>query len=203
MTEEKGIQITRGSKQVDKVSPQNGIEISHSGRPVTGAVPELAELPFRCASTGKGFKVLLEKKQTTQSSRYRVISVLREGQSGRQKEDASSSGSKRFDVDVNNIDGIHTIRCPHCSGGRHAVLQCGCGGLACGGAVRYEGNRQYQECPWCHSVGVITGDIERLSCEKSTSHRGLPSRGSSQQQLKTTADTSLKLPSGQNQVTKR
>jgi Zn-finger nucleic acid-binding protein len=104
---------------------------------------------------------------------------------------------------VGNIDGIHTIKCPHCSGGRHAVLQCGCGGLACGGRVRYEGNRQYQECPWCHSVGVIRGEIEKLGGERSTSHRGLPSRGSSQQQLKTTADTSLKLPSGQRKMTKR
>lgn len=203
MTEERGIQITRGSKQVTRISSQNGIEISHSGRPIAGAVPELVKLPLRCASTGKGFKVLLEKKQTAQTSRYRVISVLREGQSGRQKGEVSSSSFRKFDIDVNKIDGIHNIKCPYCSGSRHAVIQCGCGGLACGGGVRHEGNRQYQECPWCHSVGVIRGEIEKLSGERSTSHRGLPTRGSSEQQLRTIADTAPKLPSGQKQITKR
>lgn len=203
MTEERGIQITRGSKQVNKVSPQNGIEISHSGRPISGAAPELIELPFRCASTRRGFKVLLEGKQTAHTTRYKVISVIKEGETGRQNKAVSSPSLRKFDMDVNKVDGIHTIKCPHCSGGKYAVLQCGCGGLACGGGVRHEGNKQYQECPWCHSVGIITGDIEKLSGEKSTSHRGLPSRGSSQQQLKTSADTTPKLSSGQREMTKR
>jgi hypothetical protein len=203
MTEERGIQITRGAKQVNKVSPQNGIEISHSGRPIAGTVPEMVEVPFRCASTGKGFKVLLEKKQTTQSSRYRVISILKEGETGRQGEAVSSPTLKKLDIDINKIDRIHNIKCPYCGGGKYALLQCGCGGLACGGGVRHEGNRQYQECPWCHSVGVIRGEIEKLSGERSTSHRGLPRSSSSQQQLKTSTDTAPKLPPGQKQMTKQ
>ena len=197
MTEEKGIQITRGSKQVSKISSQNGIEISRSGKPISGAVAELVELEFRCASTRKGFKILLERKLTVQTSRYRVVSILK-GESSQQKKAVSSSSVRNLDININEIDGIHTVKCPYCGGGKHALIKCGCGGLSCGGGVRSEGNREYQECPWCGSVGVIQGYFEKLSGERCTSRRGLSSRGSSQQQIKTTADTALKLPSGKN-----
>jgi hypothetical protein len=203
MTEEKGIQIVRGSKQVTRVRSQSGIEISHSGKPISGAAPELVELQFRCASTRKGFKVLLEGKQTAQTIRYRLMGILKERETGRQEEAVSSPALKKLDIDINKIDGIHTIKCPHCGGGRHAVLQCECGGLACGGGVRHEGGRQYQECPWCHSVGVIKGDIERLSGERPISQRGLPRSAGSQRQLRTSADSAPKLPPGQRQMTKQ
>ena len=202
MTEEKGIQITRGSKQVSKVSSHDGIEISHSEKPISGAVSELLEVRVRCASTRKGFKLLLERKRTAQASRYKVVSILKE-ESGRQKKAVSSSNARELDIDIKEIDGILALRCPYCSSGRYSLIKCGCGGLSCGGGVYREGNSQYQECPWCQSIGVIRGHIETLSGERSTPRQGLPSRGSSQQKLKTTADAALKLPSGQRQVTKQ
>jgi hypothetical protein len=202
MTEEKGIQITRGSKEVIKFSSQDGIEISHSEKPISGAVSESLELQVRCASTRKGFKLLLERKRTGQTSRYRVMSILKE-ESGRKTKAVSSSSARTIDIDINQIDGILAVQCPYCGGGKYSLIKCACGGLSCGGGVHREGNSQYQECPWCQSVGVIRGHIETLSGERSSPRQGLPSRGNSQQQLKTTADAALKLPSGQKPVTKQ
>jgi hypothetical protein len=202
MTEERGIEITRGPQQVSKVSSHNGIEITHSEKPISGAVSESLELQVRCASTRKGFKLLLERKRTVQASRYRVVSVLKE-ESDRKTKAVSSTDARRLDIDIRQIDGILAVQCPYCGGGKYSLIQCGCGGLACGGGVHSEGNSQYQECPWCQSTGVIRGHIETLSGERSSLRQGLPGRSSSQQQLKATADATLKLPSGQKQVTKQ
>jgi len=198
MTEEKGIQITRGSKEVSKISSQNGIEISRSGKPINGAVPELLDLEFRCASTRKSYRILLEARRTAQTNRYKVISILK-GESGPQSKAVSSSSVRKLDININEIDGIHSVKCPHCGGGKSAMIQCGCGGLSCGGGVRSEGNKQYQECPWCRSVGVIGGYIEKLTGERSTSRRGLSSKGSSKQQIRIT-DEVQKLPPGNKQI---
>lgn len=75
---ERGIEITRGSKPTAGIHSHTGIEVSHSGKPVSGAVPESMELEVRCASTGSGFRVVLEERRVHQTSRYKVVGTLRE-----------------------------------------------------------------------------------------------------------------------------
>ena len=191
MTDKEGIQIRRGSRQVATTGSQDGIEISRSGKPVSGAAPELVELQLRCGKTRKGFKIILERKRTAQTGRYRVVSIL-EGHSTEKNKTGSSAGVRSLDININEIDGIDTAKCPYCGGGKHALIKCGCGGVSCGGGVRREGNRESHKCPWCGSVGIIQGYIENLSGERSASHRGLPGGGISQQQLPTNSAPRLR-----------
>ena len=58
MTEEKGIQITRGLRDMSRLDSRYGIEMSRTGKPISGRVPELLELDFRCGITHKGFRVM-------------------------------------------------------------------------------------------------------------------------------------------------
>jgi len=67
MTEEKSIQITRGTKDISRPSSNYGIEINRTGKPIVGSVPELLELDFRCGVTRKGFRVIIEEEKMSES----------------------------------------------------------------------------------------------------------------------------------------
>lgn len=164
-TEGKGIQISKGTKDTNKTDPRFSIEINRTGKPTTGQVPELLELNFRCGVTKKDFRALIEGEQTARGNRYKVFEVLKVDGSP-QKNTLSSYQAKKLDINVENIEGISSLKCPYCRGSKSTVIKCGCGGLSCGGGVRREGNRDYHECPWCGSIGIISGHIETLSGEK-------------------------------------
>jgi len=201
MTEEKGIQITKGSTNISKVNSQSGIEISRSGKPISGAAPELLEVAFRCASKRKPFKILLEGQPTgSKNYRYKVVHILK-GEEPSQQKAISWSRAKKHDININEIKGIHNVECPHC-GNKSGIIRCQCGGLSCRGGVRREGNRQYQECPWCRSVGIISGYFKELSGERSGSRQAQSNRGSAKKQIETTGESVQKLTSGNKEVMK-
>jgi len=202
MTEEKGIQITRGSKEVSRPSSRYGIEISRTGKPIEGQVPELLELDIRCGITRKGFRVIIEGKQTVRGNRYRVVKVLKV-ENLTQSKTVSSYKANKLDINVEEIEGISNVKCPHCRGGKSAVIKCGCGGLSCGGGIRREGNREYHECPWCRSVGIIKGNIETLSGGRTPSREVLGEREVGKQILKSTHNSVKLLPPGSRQMQKR
>ena len=165
-------------------------------------VPELLELDFRCGITRKSFRVIIEGKQTVRGYRYKVVKVLKVDNFSQSKT-VSSDKAKKLDINIEEIEGISTVKCPHCRGGKSAVIKCGCSGLSCGGGVRREGNKEYHECPWCRSVGIIKGHIETLSGKRPPSSEMLAGRDISKQVLKST-DASVKtLPPGSKQVQKR
>ncbi len=202
MTEEKSIQITRGTKDLSKPSSRYGIEINRTGKPIVGSVPELLELDFRCGVTRKSFRVIIEGEKNAGVNRYKLVKVLKTDDFS-QSRLAHSYKPRKLDIKVEEIKGISNVKCPYCKGGKSSVIQCGCGGLSCGGRVRREGNREYHKCPWCQSVGIITGHIETLSGERSSSRQILQSRESTKQTLILT-DTPLKtLPPGSKQIQER
>jgi len=202
MTEEKGIQIKRGSKDLSRPSARYGIEISRTGKPTIGMVPELFELDFRCGLTRKGFRVIIEGEQTVRGNRYKVVKVLKVDNLVK-NQTVSSYKAKKLDINVEEIEGISTVKCPYCRGGKSTVIKCGCGGLSCGGGVRREGNQDYHECPWCQSVGIIKGHIETLSGERTPSHEILGVKEVSKQLLKSTDVSVKKLPPVIKQIQKR
>jgi len=165
-------------------------------------VPELLELDFRCGITRKGFRVIIEGEQTVRGHRYKVVKVLKVDNLSQSKT-VSSYKAKKLDINVEEIEGISTVKCPHCRGGKSTVIKCGCGGLSCGGGVRREGNKEYQECPWCRSVAIIKGHIETLSGERSASREILAVKEVSKQMLKSTDASTKTLPSGSKQVQKQ
>lgn len=205
-TEGKGIQITRGIRDTSKTGSRFNIEINRTGKPAIGQVPELLELNFRCGVTKRDFRVLIEGEQTARGNHYKVVEVLKVDSSS-QKHTVSSYQSKNKDISVENIEGISSLKCPYCRGSKSTVIKCGCGGLSCGGGVRKEGNRHYHECPWCGSIGIITGHIETLSGEKKPSREILGDREKSKpisKQVFISNEASLKtLPPGNKQVQKR
>lgn len=199
----KGIQITKGSKEANGPSYSYGIEISRTGKPIEGKVPELLGLAFRCGVTRRNFQVIIEEKQTGREFHYKVVKVLQvDGHPRDQK--VSPYQPIKLDINVGNIEGITNVKCPHCGGGKIAVIKCGCGGLSCGGGIKREGEREYNECPWCRSVGIIKGNIETLSGEKTRSHDMLRGdREVSMGILKSTNPSVKTLPSGSKQLQKR
>ena len=202
MTEEKGIQITRGSKDVSRPSSGHGIEISRTGKPIVGMVPELLELDFRCGITSKDFRVIIEGEKTAQGHRYKLVKVIKVDNIPQSKAGPYYK-QKKLDINVEEIKGISNVKCPYCSGGKSRVIKCGCGGLSCGGGVRREGNKEYHKCPWCKSVGIITGHIETLSGERSTLSQTLPNREGSNQMLRSANPPVKTLPPGSRQIQKR
>jgi len=202
MTDGKSIQITRGNKDLSRPGSNYGIEINRTGKPTVGSVPELLELDFRCGVTRKGFRVIIEGEKNDRGNRYKLKDVLKTDDFS-QSRTAPSYKQKKLDIDVEEIKGISNVKCPYCRGGKSWVIKCGCGGLSCGGGVRREGNKEYHKCPWCQSVGIITGRIETLSGERSSSRQTLPNREVSKQTLIST-DAPLKtLPPGSKQIQKR
>ena len=194
----KDVQKVGESKDIHVAISQKGIEISRKGEPISGLVPELVELDFRCGVNRKDFRIIVERQQNIRGRHYKVTQVLKVENLSKSKA-ASKYKAKNLDISVEEIEGISTFQCPHCRGGKSAVLQCGCGGLSCGGGIRSEGNKEYHECPWCGSVGVIEGHIKTLSGERSPLRETLAVRDTSKQALKTTSYSVKTLPSGSKQ----
>ena len=163
--------------------------------------PSIAGIELRCATTRKAFRVIIETTQPSHHYRYRVLQVSKE-ESVSQNSTISSHKIKILDINISEIEGISTIRCPYCLGGESAVIKCGCGELSCGGGVSNKAGKQYHKCPWCNSVGIINGYIKNLSGGKSPRHEILPGRNNSKQLLKN-IDTPMKiLQSGTKQIQK-
>lgn len=194
----KDVQKVGESKDIHVAISQKGIEISRKGEPISGLVPELVELDFRCGVNRKDFRIIVERQQNIRGRHYKVTQVLKVENLSKSKT-ASKYKAKNLDINVEEIEGISTFQCPHCRGGKSAVLQCGCGGLSCGGGIRSEGNKEYHECPWCGSVGVIEGHIKTLSGERSPLRETLAVRDTSKQALKTTSYSVKTLPPGSKQ----
>jgi DNA-directed RNA polymerase subunit RPC12/RpoP len=191
----KDIQKVGESKDIHIAISQKGIEISRKGEPVSGLVPELVELDFRCGVNHKGFHAIVEGQQNTRGRHYKVTQVLKSENLSKGKA-ASKHRAKNLDISVEEIEGISTLQCPYCRGGKSAVLQCGCGGLSCGGGIWSKGNKEYYECPWCGSIGVIKGHIKTLSGERSPLQETLIARDISKQAPKTTNYSAKTLPLG-------
>jgi predicted RNA-binding Zn-ribbon protein involved in translation (DUF1610 family) len=188
------------SKDIHVAISQKGIEISRKGEPISGLVPELVELDFRCGVNRKDFRIIVERQQNIRGRHYKVTQVLKVENLSKSKA-ASKHKAKNLDISVEEIEGISTFQCPHCRGGKSAFLQCGCGGLSCGGGIRSEGNKNYHVCPWCGSLGVIEGHIKTLSGERSPLRETLTARDINKQALKTTNYSSKTLPPGSKQQT--
>jgi hypothetical protein len=211
MAEEKGIQISKHSngiqiskedRETKKNSYKYDIEISRTGKPVNGSIPELVELDFRCGTTRKDFQVIIEGERTSHGIWYKVTNI-RKTDSHPHEHKTSSETKKQLNINIEEIKGISTIQCPYCRGGKSAIIKCDCEGLSCGGGVKQEGDRTYHECPWCHSVGVISGHIESLSGERSTSHQIYENRTSNSQMIPRDNDPNVKLLSGNKQIQKK
>jgi predicted RNA-binding Zn-ribbon protein involved in translation (DUF1610 family) len=198
----KDVQKVGESKDIHVAISQKGIEISRKGKPISGLVPELVELDFRCGVNHKGFRIIIEGQQNIRGRHYKVIQVLKVENLSKSKA-ASTYKAKNLDINVEEIEGISTFQCPHCKGGKSAVIKCGCGGLSCGGGIRNEGGKEYHDCPWCGSVGVIEGHIETLSGERSPLRETLTVRDISKQALKITDHSVKTLPPGGKQVQNR
>jgi hypothetical protein len=197
----KDVQKVGESKDIHVAISQKGIEISRKGKPISGLVPELVELDFRCGINHKDFRIIVEKQQNSRGRHYKVTQVLKVENLPKSMP-ASKYKAKNLDINVEEIEGISTFQCPHCRGGKSAVIQCGCGGLSCGGGRRSEGNKEYHECPWCGSVGVIEGHIKTLSGERSPLRETLTVRDISKQALKITDYSAKMLGSGDKKITK-
>jgi predicted RNA-binding Zn-ribbon protein involved in translation (DUF1610 family) len=197
----KDVQKVGESKDIHVAISQKGIEISRKGKPISGLVPELVELDFRCGINHKDFRIIVEKQQNSRGRHYKVTQVLKVENLPKSMP-ASKYKAKNLDINVEEIEGISTFQCPHCRGGKSAVIQCGCGGLSCGGGIRSEGNKEYHECPWCGSVGVIEGHIKTLSGERSPLRETLTVRDISKQALKITDYSAKMLGSGDKKITK-
>ncbi|MFC2049905.1 TerY-C metal binding domain-containing protein [Chloroflexota bacterium] len=197
----KDVQKVGESKDIHVAISQKGIEISRKGEPISGLVPELVELDFRCGVNRKDFRIIVEKQQNIRGRHYKVTQVLKVENLPKSKT-ASNHKAKNLDINVEEIEGISTFQCPHCRGGKSAVLQCGCGGLSCGGGIRSEGNKEYHECPWCGSIGVIEDHIKTLSGERSPLRETLTVRDTSKQALKITDYSAKMLRSGDKKITK-
>ena len=199
----KDVQKVGESKDTHMAISQKGIEISHKGKPISGTVPELVELDFRCGVNRKGFRIIIEGQQNIRERHYKVIQVLKVENLSKSKA-ASTYKAKNLDINVEEIEGISTFQCPYCKGGKSAVIKCGCGGLSCGGGIRKQGNKEYQECPWCGSVGALTPPHPlTLSGERSPLRETITFRNISKQAPKIT-DYSIKtLPPGSKQVQNR
>ena len=182
----KDVQKVEESKDMHVAISQKGIEISRKGEPISGVVPELVELDFRCGVNRKGFRIIIEGQQNIRGRNYKIAQVLKEEKLSRNKE-ASKHKPKNLDISVEEIEGISTLQCPYCRGGKSAVIKCGCGGLSCGGGMRSEGNKDYHECPWCGSVGIIQGSIKNLSGERAPLHETLKVSDGNKQSIKTTS----------------
>lgn len=198
----KDIQRVGEIKDIHVAISQKGIEISRRGKPISGMVPELVELDFRCGVNRKGFRIIIEGQQDIRGRHYKVTQALKVENLSKSKV-ASKYEAKNLDINVEEIEGISTFQCPHCGGGKSAVIKCGCGGLSCGGGIRSEGNKEYHECPWCGSIGVIKGHIETLSGERSPLREALTIRDTSKRVLKTTDYSAKALPPGGKQVQNR
>jgi len=191
----KDVQKVGESKDIHVAVSQKGIEISRKGEPISGLFPEIVELDFRCGVNLKGFRITIERQQNTRGRHYKIAQVLKVENLSKSKA-ISKHKAKNLDISVEEIEGISTLQCPHCRGGKSAVIQCGCGGLSCGGGIRSEGNKEYYECPWCGSVGVIAGHIKTLSGERSPLREILTARDISKQALKITNYSAKTLPPG-------
>ncbi len=198
----KDIQKAGESKDTHVAISQKGIVISHKGKPISGLVPELVELDFRCGVHRQGFRIIIERQQNIRGRHYKVTQVLKAEHLSKNKA-PSKQKAKNLDINIEEIEGISTFQCPHCRGGKSAVIKCGCGGLSCGGGIRSEGNKQYHECPWCGSVGVIEGHIKSLSGERSPLRETLTARDIGKQALKITNYSAKTLPPGSKQVQNR
>ncbi len=198
----KDVQKVGESKDIHVAISQKGIEISRKGKPIRGLVPELVELDFRCGVNHKGFRIIVEGQQNIRGRHYKVIQVLKVENLSKSKA-ASTYKAKNLDINVEEIEGISTFQCPHCKGGKSAVIKCGCGGLSCGGGIRSEGGKEYHECPWCGSLGVIEGHIETLSGERAPLRETRTVRDISKQALKITDHSVKTLPPGGKQVQNR
>jgi hypothetical protein len=191
----KDVQKVGESKDIHVAVSQKGIEIRRKGEPISGLVPEIVELDFRCGVNHKGFRVVIERQQNIGERHYKVTQVFKLENIPKSKT-ASTYKAKNLDINVEQIAGISAVQCPYCKGGKSAVIRCGCGGLSCGGGIRSEGNKDYHECPWCGSVGVIEGHIETLSGERAPLHKTLTVSDTSKKTIKTTSYSVKTLPSG-------
>ena len=194
----KDVQRVGESKDIHVAVSQKGIEISRKGKPISGLVPELVELDFRCGVNRKDFRIIVEKQQNIRGHHYKVTQVLKVENLPKSKT-ASKYKAKNLDINVQEIEGILTFQCPHCRGGKSAVIKCGCGGLSCGGGIRSEGSKEYHECPWCGSVGVIEGHIETLSGERAPLRETLTASDISKQAIRTTDYSAKTLPPSSKQ----
>lgn len=197
----KSIQIGNESQQNKVIDSKQGISISRTGKPVVGRVPELLKLDLRCATTRKDFYILIEGGHTDQVKPYKVTQIVKEGDIS-QKDAVSSSRIKTLDIDISEIQDIHSIKCPYCRGGQSSFVRCACGGHSCSGGVKRKGGIEYHYCPWCKTEGMIAGCIETISGQRSSKHATLGTKGSSQQLPKSTTDTVKVLQSGSKQVKK-
>jgi hypothetical protein len=191
----KDVQKVGESKDIHVAVSQKGIEINRKGEPTSGLVPEIVELDFRCGVNRKGFRVVIERQQNIGERHYKVTQVSKLENISRSKI-ASTNKAKNLDINVEQIAGISAVQCPYCKGGKSAIIKCGCGGLSCGGGIRSEGNKDYHECPWCGSVGVIEGYIVTLSGERTPLRKTLTVSDTSKQTIKTVSCSVKTLPSG-------
>ena len=194
----KDVQKVGESKDIHVAISQKGIEISRKGKPISGLVPELVELDFRCGVNHKGFRIIIEGQQNIRGRHYKVTQVLKLENLSKSKA-ASTYKAKNLNINVEEIEGISTFQCPHCKGGKSAVIKCGCGGLSYGGGIRSEGSKEYHECPWCGSVGVIEGHIETLSGERAPLRETLTVSDTSKQAIRTTSYSVKTLPPSSKQ----
>jgi predicted RNA-binding Zn-ribbon protein involved in translation (DUF1610 family) len=194
----KDIQKAGEFKDIHVAISQKGIEISRKGKPISGLVPEVVELDFRCGVNRKGFRIIIEGQQNIRGRHYKVTQVLKAENLSKSKA-TSKYKAKNLDINVEEIEGISTFQCPHCKGSKSAVIKCGCGGLSCGGGIRSEGNKEYHECPWCGSVGIIEGHIETLSGERALLRETLTVSATSKQAIKTTSYSGKTLPPSSKQ----
>jgi predicted RNA-binding Zn-ribbon protein involved in translation (DUF1610 family) len=191
----KDIQKIGESKDIHVAVSQKSIEINRKGEPISGLVPEIVELDFRCGVNRKGFRIIIEGQQNIRGRHYKVTQVLKSENLSKSKA-ASTYRAKNLDINVEEIEGISTFQCPHCKGGKSAVIKCGCGGLSCGGGIRSEGSKHYHECPWCGSIGVIKGHIKTLGGERAPLRETLKVSDTNRQAIKATNYSVKTLPSG-------